>query len=91
MEDDIYIKTGRDIYIHMLWSSNPPYFEDADGVIGIYVFDEEGREHPSIEGGELDIYGDGDLNSYIEDVLSFIDAPSDGYELISEDDFPEEL
>ncbi len=89
MDEDIYLKTANDAYVHMMWSSNEPYEEDATGVIGVYVYDETGNEHPLIDGGELDVYDDRELKDNIEDVLDFIDCPTTGYEILSEETFPE--
>ncbi len=88
MEDEIYLKVpDRDAYIRMLWSSNYALDDTATGVIGIYVYDSTGNEHPEIEGGEMDVYDEGSLSDHIGDVLEFIEIPGSEYEMMESDEF----
>ena len=86
--NDVFLKADN-AYIHLLWSDNPPCCDEASGVIGIYVYDEDGCEHPTFEGGELDVFDDSSLDSHIKDVLEFIGINAAHYAVIDEEDFPE--
>lgn len=85
-QTDLYLKTDTDIYVHLLWSDNPPSNPDtATAVIGIYSYKDDGSEY---EGGELDIQESVfDLNLYIADCLNFIDINYSYYNIIDEDAF----
>ena len=89
MEEDLYLKLNTlPVYINIMWSSNESLDPNTTGVIGIYIYDENGDEHPDIEGGELDVFDENSLKSHIPDILDFIGLPTDTqYEFISEDDF----
>lgn len=89
MEEDLYLKLNTlPAYINIMWSCNESIDPNATGVIGIYVYDENGDEHPDIEGGELDIFDENSLKSHIPDILDFMGLPTDTqYEFISENDF----
>lgn len=85
--EDLYLKISNG-YIHIDWSSNESLNPDATGVIGIYVYDLNGEEHPTLEGGEFDIFDDNELDTHIKDVFKFIEIPEDTeYEIITEDEF----
>lgn len=89
MEEDLYLKLNTlPAYINIMWSCNESIDPNATGVIGIYVYDENGDEHPNIEGGELDIFDENSLKSHIPNILDFMGLPTDTqYEFMTEDDF----
>jgi len=81
--EDVFLKTKDYEYINLTWSSNPPESKNATGVIGIYVYNEDGSEG---DGGEMDIFDNKELRDHINDALEFIDLVKD-YEIISEEEF----
>lgn len=79
----------KDAYIMLIESSNPPIDSNASYVIGIYSYDLNGNEHPSYDGGEMDVMDEKPIQDHIEDALEFIDIPRDThYEIVDEDDLP---
>ena len=86
--EDIYLKV-ENAYVQLMWSDNEPYDENAKGVIGIYVYDENGQEHQTVEGGELDVFDDLSLMDHVHDALDFIGVSSRDYQLLSEEEFEE--
>ncbi len=98
MEDDIYFKINghwegyNSVFVHIMWSSNDSYEPSSTGVIGIYTYDDFGREHKRVEGGEMDDFDDKSLAEHIPDVLDFIGFSADEeYELLTEEEFPIEF
>ena len=85
-QTDLYLKTDTGIYVHLLWSDNPPYDPNtATAVIGIYSYKNDGSEY---EGGELDIQKNiFDLNLYADECLNYIDINYTSYDIIDEDTF----
>jgi hypothetical protein len=87
LEDEVFFRTtANDVYIRLLWSANDSYEPNATGTIGIYLYDTDGCEHTSIDGGEMDIYDEGSLTDHIDDVLEFIGLDA-AVTQISEEEF----
>ncbi len=85
---DLYFKVGN-AYVNIMWSSNDSFNPRSTGVIGIYVYDSNGEEHPNIEGGEMDVYDNKSLEDHIPDVLDFIGfSANEDVEMMSEEKFP---
>lgn len=86
--EDLYFKVGN-AYVNIVWSSNDSFDPRSTGVIGIYVYDSNGEEHPNIEGGEMNVYDNKSLKDHIPDVLDFIGFSANEYiEMMSEEEFP---
>ena len=72
--EEIYLKLSNGYYVNLFWSSNDPCDpEVATGVISINVYDAGGS---CIDGGELDVIDDTEIEDNIEDCLDLV-----GFEL----------
>lgn len=96
LDEDLYLKIGENTYVQTLWSGNPPCSDDATGVIGIYVYNEDGeelpqgalgKEHESVEGGELDVFDELPLVDHIDDILNFTELSGSEYRIITSSEF----
>ena len=87
--DELYVKTPT-AYVKLLWSTNDAESEDAEGVVGIYVYDAEtGKE---LDGGELDVFEDRPLKTFVEDALELVGFVNPKlYVLVSREEFEEHV